>query len=112
MEIAAEQFRRTFQFTNALFLPDIPIPKLTGPPIIGEEARFRPGEYVRTNFPNFDPICSDQIRHQASKNSNFVRISQSGLKKMQFYLFYRKLSTNPAKKITYVRTLIRPEPEI
>jgi hypothetical protein len=41
-DIDAGHFRRTFQFPNALFLPDIPIPKLTGHLDIGNSGiKFR-----------------------------------------------------------------------
>ena len=36
--------------------------------------------------------------HQASKNSKFIRISQSGLKKLQFYLFTENYVLNQQKK--------------
>ena len=88
--------------------------RIRGPPIIGDKAWSEAGQYVRTNFPDFSPICSDQIRHSrkfsnfvriahlASKNSIFVRIGPSGLKKQkfcsdqQFYLAtYYLLSSHP-----------------
>ena len=54
------------------------------------------GQYVRIEFPNFVRICSDQSRHsrkksnfvriahQAPKKTKYVRIGQSGLKKIAF----------------------------